>query len=396
MQDATQPDPPQVPAPLGRVQTVLRVLLILLLVYAFLLSVQMMGGGLQQAAQDGRNEETIRGFIESFSRSPVVALFIGVIVTAVFQSSSFTTSLVVGLVAARTLTVAQAIPLVMGANVGTTVTNTLVSLGHLSRRDEFRRAFAGAVVHDIFNLLTVAVLFPIEVAFHPLEWAAARLSPTAGVVEGQKFPGLLDYICDPVIDAFIGFNRLVGMGNTASGIVVTIVAAALLFLSLVYTVKVLKRLVLVRVERFFDRVLFRNALMSFLVGLVLTFIVQSSSVATSMIVPLLGAGLLSLPQVFPYTVGSNIGTTIKMMLVALATGQPACVQIAWVHLLFNCAGGAIFMPLKFVPIGIATYLGRKVEKNRAYAIVHLAFVFIIIPAVAIAAGHLISMALGGS
>ena len=57
----------------------------------------------------------------------------------------------------------MAIPIVMGANIGTSVTNTIVSLGQITDRNEFRRAFAGATVHDIFNWLSVFVLFPVEV-----------------------------------------------------------------------------------------------------------------------------------------------------------------------------------------------------------------------------------------
>lgn len=61
------------------------------------------------------------------------------------------------------LPVKPAIPIVMGTNVGTTVTNTIISLAQLTERNEFRRAFAGAVVHDIFNWLSVLVLLPLEV-----------------------------------------------------------------------------------------------------------------------------------------------------------------------------------------------------------------------------------------
>ena len=56
-----------------------------------------------------------------------------------------------------------AIPIVMGANIGTSVTNTIVSMGQITNKDDFRRAFAGATVHDIFNWLTVIVLLPLEV-----------------------------------------------------------------------------------------------------------------------------------------------------------------------------------------------------------------------------------------
>jgi len=282
--------------------------------------------------------------------------------------------------------------LVMGANIGTTITNTLVSLGHVSRRDEFRRAFSGAIVHDIFNLLTVAILFPLEMALHPLERLVTFLVPGGIEKVGSEFPSLLDYICKPVVKGLHGLlAQFKGLDVTPIGIIIASLGAVLLFVCLIYMVKQLKKLVLVRLERFFDRVLFRNGPISFLVGLFLTFAVQSSSVTTSLLVPLLGAGLLSLEQVFPYTVGANIGTTITAMLAALASGSKESLKIALVHTTFNTLGAVIFLPLRFVPVAIARHIGREVEKHRWYAFVHLGVVFLVIPAIAITLGYLIGM-----
>lgn len=63
------------------------------------------------------------------------------------------------------LSVTKAIPIVMGANIGTSVTNTIVSMGQITNKNDFRRAFAGATVHDVFNWMTVLVLLPVEVIF---------------------------------------------------------------------------------------------------------------------------------------------------------------------------------------------------------------------------------------
>ena len=387
----------------SRRKTIVRVLILLMLVYGFLLAIKMMGGGLKLIAQE--HTDSIRNFVESFSANPVVALFIGVVITAVVQSSSFTTVLVVSLVVPQEingelrqiLTVQQAIPLIMGANIGTTITNTLVSMGHVSRRDEFRRAFSGAVVHDIFNLMCVAILFPIEMAWHPMQRAVEAMVPGAIEGIGSKVPSVLDYICKPVIK-WVESLLMNGchLGITPTGIIVASIATVLLFVCLGFMVKQLKKLVLVRLERFFDRVLFRNGFISFFVGLFMTFMVQSSSVTTSLAVPLLGAGLLTLEQIFPYTVGANIGTTITAMLAALASGSKESMKIALVHSMFNCAGAAMFLPLRFVPIGIARHIGHEVEKHRWYAFVHLGIVFIVIPAVAITLGYLIGFGSGST
>lgn len=61
------------------------------------------------------------------------------------------------------LSVSLAIPIVMGANIGTSVTNTIVAIGQITNKNDFRRAFAGATVHDVFNWLTVLILLPLEV-----------------------------------------------------------------------------------------------------------------------------------------------------------------------------------------------------------------------------------------
>ena len=121
-------------------------------------------GGAEGAAQ-----------IFAFANNPFVALLLGILATALVQSSSTVTSVIVGLVAGG-LPMAMAIPMVMGANLGTTITNTIVSLGHIRDREEFRRAFAAATVHDFFNLLAVFIFLPLELMFgllqHSAEWLA--------------------------------------------------------------------------------------------------------------------------------------------------------------------------------------------------------------------------------
>ena len=108
-----------------------------------------------------------RDILESFfaaTSNPLIALMVGLLATTLAQSSSVTTSMVVGLVAApeNPLPLANAVPMIMGANIGTTVTNTFVAMAHIGRKDEFRRAFSVATCHDFFNFLAVAILLPLE------------------------------------------------------------------------------------------------------------------------------------------------------------------------------------------------------------------------------------------
>ena len=111
----------------------------------------------------------------------------------------------------------------------------------------------------------------------------------------------------------------------------------------------LKALVIGRVEAFFDSTLFANAGRAMFFGLLITVLVQSSSITTSLAVPLAGAGILTLLQIFPYTLGANIGTTITAMLAALAVGEISAVTVAFAHLLFNVCGIASIWPVPCNP-----------------------------------------------
>ncbi len=335
-----------------------------------------------------------------YAHNPFLGLLVGILVTAVFQSSSFTTSLTVGLVASIGVPeftgtdgfgLTEAIPVIMGANIGTSVTNCLVSLGFVNRRDEFRRAFACATVHDFFNLLTVAVLFTLEQTTQLLSRMAIfiveilfqyRDAPTEEGGGGSG--GGLNPILKPVSKAIQnGVEGIFDGEQTAVGVTLTVVAGIMLFGALILLVKILRSLVLKRVESFFDRVLFRNAGIAFVVGLVITISVQSSSVTTSLVVPLAAAGLLTLNQVFPYLLGANIGTTFTAILAAFAaTGHAElAMTLAMVHLLFNVIGAIIFYPLRWVPIGMARGLAARAADSRYYAVLFVMLAFFGLPLV---------------
>jgi sodium-dependent phosphate cotransporter len=133
------------------------------------------------------------------------------------------------------------------------------------------------------------------------------------------------------------------------------------------------------VEEFFSRYIFRNLIWSLLLGAILTVMVQSSSVTTSLVVPLVGAGVLNLRQIFPYTLGANIGTTVTAMLAALATGSVAAVTVAFSHLVFNICGTAIFLPLRGVPIFMAEKLTEFALRGRWIPLLYIGVVFFLLP-----------------
>ncbi|MGB5159487.1 MAG: Na/Pi symporter, partial [Thermoanaerobaculia bacterium] len=142
----------------ARSSLVLRLILLCTLLFGFFVGLDMMGLSFKLFG---------KGFAEALierTSNPFVGLFVGLLATTLVQSSSTTTSMIVALVAAGALTIEGAIPMIMGANIGTSVTNTLVSLAHVTRREEFQRAFAGATVHDFFNWMAVLILLPLELA----------------------------------------------------------------------------------------------------------------------------------------------------------------------------------------------------------------------------------------
>ena len=326
-------------------------ILFLGLLYLFFSSIELMGNAFQMSGA-GLADQLL-----NMASDPVAGLLIGFLATSLVQSSSTTTSIVVIMVGSGVLTIPLAVPIIMGANIGTTTTNTIVSMGHVTRPAEFERAFAASTVHDFFNVLAAFTLLPIEMFFHPIERTAVYLQGVFAGVGGMSLASPLAKVRDPFTDLV---TELIPYT-----IPLVILAFALLFVALAGLLKLMRGVVLERMEGLFDRVLFRNDAASFTLGVVATASVQSSSATTSMIVPLAGTGVLTLRQIFPYTVGANIGTTITAILASFSTGVPAGVTIAMAHLTFNVFALAIFYPLKALPIALATKWGAFAARSKA-------------------------------
>jgi sodium-dependent phosphate cotransporter len=304
--------------------------------------------------------------------NPFVGLFVGILATSIVQSSSSVTSLTVGLVAAGGLDVGQAVPIIMGSNMGTSVTNALVAAGQINKPQEFRRAFAAAVVDDFFEICCIAMLLPLQLAFNVLGASAAFASKQFAQIGGLHLFDPLNAVIDPVVELIVDLVF-------ESALVLLILALALLFLSLSYLVKTLKRRLIGRIERFFDKVLFKTASRAMALGCASTALLQSSSMTTSLAVPLAGAGFLTLQQVFPYALGANVGTTLTAIFAALATGQEAAVTVAFAHLLYNVIGIALVWPLRRIPLGLAELLAKYALRSRLVPLGYVVLVFFAIP-----------------
>jgi len=364
----------------GWISTCVRVIGVLCFLYLFLVSIKAMGGGLKTYAQDPANDASIHELF-AYADNPFVGLAVGILLTSIVQSSSFTTSFIIALVAAGGLDPRHAVPAIMGANIGTSVTNTLVSLAHLRHRHEFRAAFAAATVHDIFNYLTVCILLPLEYFFKVLSTPAQWMANVFNLPNDLKLGGgFIGTITKPLINQYKHFLADgLNLGSNAVGIIVALTGAFFLFVALIMLVRMLKGLMLGRLEALFRRFFFSNACVALIVGIVITVMVQSSSVTTSLIIPFVGAGVLTLRQVFPYMVGANIGTTCTGLLAAAAAPTAGSVMVAFVHLLFNLAGASIFVPLRRIPITLSEMLARFVARNRYFALLYIAGMFIVLP-----------------
>ncbi|MBD3290148.1 hypothetical protein GF337_15180 [candidate division KSB1 bacterium] len=343
-----------------------KLLAFMLLLYMFFLSIGLIGSAFKFFGKDLASQ------LIATTSNPFVGLLIGVLATSLIQSSSTTTSLVVGLVGAGALSVQNAIPIIMGANIGTSVTNTLVSVGHLTRKEEFKRAFAASTVHDFFNIVVVIILFPIQYFTNILGHVSEFLSNQFLNIGGLKFSSPIKIITAPA-QHFI--EHLAG----ESGIIILIIALVLLFTALKFLVTTLKAIFAGKLELFFDKYIFKTPIRGIIFGMIITALVQSSSITTSMVVPLAGAGLLTLEQIFPYTLGANIGTTITAFLASLATNNVHAIAVAFAHLAFNILGVVFVYPLKTIPISLARLLAKYSLKSKLIPLLYILIVFFGLP-----------------
>uniref|UniRef100_A0A669EDT4 Sodium-dependent phosphate transport protein 2B n=1 Tax=Oreochromis niloticus TaxID=8128 RepID=A0A669EDT4_ORENI len=441
---------------------ILKLVLLLGLLYMFICSLDVLSSAFQlvggRAAGDiFKNSEVLT--------NPVAGLVIGVLVTVLVQSSSTSSSIVVSMVASGLLEVKMAVPIIMGANIGTSVTNTIVAMMQAGDRNEFRRAFAGATVHDFFNWLSVLILLPLEAATGVLYKVTKLIIDSFHLESGEDAPELLKVITDPLTKSIIQLDKSVitaiatddpvGMNKSlikkwcktetnmtfwnvtvgtcppggicwedgnqtwtqmnetftnyikrcnhifanttlselAVGLILLAASLFVLCTCLILIVKLLNSMLKGQVAVLIKKVLntdlpfpftFLMGYVAILVGAGMTFLVQSSSVFTSAITPLVGIGVISLERAYPLTLGSNIGTTTTSILAAMASPGETLdnsLQIALCHFFFNIFGIVLWYPIPFMrlPIRLARGLGNKTAKYRWFAIIYLIVVFLVFP-----------------
>ncbi|WP_394244107.1 Na/Pi symporter [Vibrio astriarenae] len=353
------------------------------MLYLLLLAVSMVGSGFKMATGDQAK------VLFEFASHPIAGLMIGLVATALIQSSSTVTSIIVGLVAGG-LPVETAIPMVMGANIGTTVTNTLVSLGHVRCKEEFKRAFASATIHDFFNLLAVAIFLPLEMMFGILDkishWLVSPFLATGDMsIKGLNF---IKPITKPVVSAIQ--EPLSSFGSTMGGVALIVLGIAVVFVSITFMGKLMKSLMVGRAKDILKGAIGRGPIHGIVSGSIVTVLVQSSSTTTSLMVPLVGSGVLKVREVYPFTLGANIGTCITALLAATAVSGEFAVfalQIALVHLVFNILATVFIYGIPFLrelPVKGADFISDMAVKNKSVVAAYLVSVFVVMPGLILA------------
>lgn len=342
----------------------------ILILSAFFLAIDLMAQSLSHLGF-GTARELIK-----VAEDPFIALFIGLLTTAILQSSSTVTSIAVVMVASGTISLNIGIFIIMGANIGTTLTSDIVSLGFVTNKGKFRKALSAGVIHDFFNILTTVLIFPLEYYY-------GFLSRTSIYISGLMSSSYLNTINSK---SFFIFNNFTFVSDFLYSLfnnywILAIFSIILLFISLKVFSRYTYRLFIGGSKEKLNNYVFNNPFKSFSWGLLLTGVLQSSSVTTSLIIPLVANRKVMLKSIFPYIMGANIGTTITAFLAAIFISE-AAVSLAIAHVIFNLGGALIFLIFSVtrnMPVYLAANFGRMASKNKLIGFFYIIFTFFLIP-----------------
>ena len=360
----------------------LRLGFLLLLLFGFLVAIETMSKAIKALADTGLLGGT-EGELFSGASNPFAGLALGVLFTVLVQSSSTTTSTIVAVVGSGALSVEHAVPMILGANIGTTITNTLVSIGHVRHTGEFQRAFAAATVHDFFNLCMVAIFLPLEIATRFLSRTAAWLSGALRGTGGAEYKSPIKSAVKEAHDAVKDLVASSGLEGKALAAALLVVGITLTFLCLYWITRNMRQVMSGRIEAAMNRALESGGIVTVLVGILITVAVQSSSITTSLLVPMCAAGVMSLRSAFGVAMGANVGTTVTALLASLAQENPSALTIALVHVLFNTLGVGLVFPLepvRRIPVRMAEGLALLAVRSKLWILAYVVGVFVAMPA----------------
>lgn len=376
---------------LTAVQRVWRWVAVLGALYLLICAVNVMSRGFRLMGDDTAHQ------LFAFASNPVVGLAVGVLATVLIQSSSTTTAITVTAVGTGALYLHEAVPIIMGSNVGTTVTCTLVALGFVGEREEFRRALAASTIHDFFNLLALVIFFPIELIFRPLERMSEWLTNLTygnSALPNPSQTNVVRFLTRPVVNT-VG-DVIGGIGSQLVGaVLVLLTGVAMIFLAVRLLGTLLKSLLIGRARAALTHAVDRGPARAMATGFAATVVTQSSTVTNSVLVPFVGAGAITTRQLYPVTLGANIGTTMTALLAAFAvSGGKARIglQAAYIHMIYNVTAVILIFGVPFlrrIPLRLAELFADKAVDNKRLVFAYLIGVFIALPAGVIAIGAIL-------
>lgn len=397
--------------------------------YFFLFALDLLGTGAKVVSG------CAGGKMFGSSINPISAVMLAALTTALLQSSSTTTGIVVALVSDGAVTVEEGVYLVMGANLGTTITNDIIALAQFGDADEFERAFSAACLHDIFNVLTVCVLLPFEVWTGYLEVVTKLIVDGAETKKGEDWDGPMEHYVKPLTrkliisnkkaillvaekektcedfypttcvdglpeskatchQGFVACDKSTGncpawfregatlQDDKVAGGVSVVMALIICYVCVLGITYIAQWLLKGLTTRVVYKVAGVNGYFGIAIGTGLTMLLQSSSLTTSVLTPWVGIGVIRIEQMYPLTLGANIGTTLSSILSALVASGLNPLQVALAHLFFNITGVLLWYPIphmRRIPIFLAKQVGKAVRLCRPLAVVYICFVYFLLP-----------------
>lgn len=328
----------------------------------------------------------------SLATHPLIGLGIGVLATAVLQSSSTTTALTVTAVGVGLVNVHVAIPIILGANIGTTVTAMLVSFSFIGRKTEFRRAFSSAALHSLFNILLVAIVLPIEMLFSPLERLSSAIATSlvgAGVPTTDTGV-VFTVIFQPVLD-FLGTGGLLGelLNARVAAVVCLLVGTALILIGVRLVSAQLRTLMASTTRTLIRKSSGASDALGFATGVGATVALQASTVTVSSLLPFAAERSLKPRELLSITLGANVGTTVTSLVISMTLPGGFggfAVQAALVHMLFNVIGTLLVLliaPFRNLIIVLAEKLSLVAERSYTTSFTLIMVLYILLPSAAV-------------
>lgn len=283
----------------------------------FLYGMSLMANGMQKTA-GGRMQK----FLEMLTNNKFMAVGLGALVTAIIQSSGATTVMVVGFVSAGVMSLTQAVGVIMGANIGTTITSWIVSMSQLG---------------DAFELLKPEFYAPLLIGLGALPLCFSKSDKKKMMGEIVLGLGLL----------FLGLKTMSAGIKPYTGL--PIFSQAFIVMG-------------------------GNPFLGALVGCIVTALLQSSSASVGILQTLAMNGIVTRSAAIYITLGQNIGSCVTALISSIGTPRVAR-RAATIHLLFNCIGAVVFGTLGFILFSINKQLAMSNIDSVQISIFHTLFNF---------------------